>query len=97
MLKKALVNPNITYVGGNVDPLGTTWKDDNVSLALSACTNVKNVVERFDTVLGTELPLKRTPLSEHYHLECDDTPLLDNRGAAIYQGLRPILTVHTYT
>jgi hypothetical protein len=25
-------------------------------------------------------------MSEHYHLECDDTPLLDNRGAAIYWG-----------
>jgi hypothetical protein len=34
------------YLGGNVDPLDTsTWKDDNVSLVLSAWTYVKNVVE----------------------------------------------------
>jgi hypothetical protein len=46
------------YLGGNVDSLDTTWKDDNVSLALSACTYVKNVVERFETVFGTELCLQ---------------------------------------
>jgi hypothetical protein len=57
-----------------------------VSLALSACTYVKNMVERFETVFGTELCLQKTPMCEHYHPECDDTPLLDNRGAAIYQG-----------
>jgi hypothetical protein len=74
------------YLGGNVDPLDTTWKDDHVSLALSDCTYVKNVAERFETVFGTELRQQKTPMSEHYHPECDDTPLLDNRGAAIYQG-----------
>ena len=33
------------YIGGNVDPLDDTWKTKNVSLALSAHTYVKNVVE----------------------------------------------------
>ena len=33
------------YLGGNINPLDDTWKDDNVSLALSAQTYVKNVVE----------------------------------------------------
>jgi hypothetical protein len=75
------------YLGGNVDPLDTTWKDDNFSLALSAHTYVKNVVERFETVFEAELRLQKTPMSEQYHPECDDTPFLDNRGAAIYQGL----------
>ena len=36
------------YLGGNVDPLDDTWKDDNVSLALSARTYVKNMVECFE-------------------------------------------------
>jgi hypothetical protein len=45
-----------------VDPLDTsTWKDDNVSLVLSAWTYVKNVVEWFETVFGTELRLQKTP------------------------------------
>jgi hypothetical protein len=50
------------YLGGNVDPLDTTWKDDNVSLALSAHTYVKNMVERFETVFGSELRLQKTPV-----------------------------------
>jgi hypothetical protein len=72
------------YLEGNVDPLDTTWKEDNVSLLLSARTYVKNVVETFETVFGTESCLQKTFMSEHYHPEYDDTPLLDKRGAAIY-------------
>jgi hypothetical protein len=72
------------YLGGNVDPLDTTWKDDYVSLALSACTYMKNLVERFKTVFGTKLHLQKT---HQYYPECNDTPLLDNSGAVIYQGL----------
>ena len=33
------------YLGGNINPLDDTWKDNNVSLVLSARTYVKNVVE----------------------------------------------------
>ena len=33
------------YLGGNIDPLDDTWKDDNVSLALSVRIYVKNVIE----------------------------------------------------
>jgi hypothetical protein len=75
------------YLGGNVDPLDNTWKDENVSLALSARTYIKNVVERFETVFGTELRMHKTPMSDQYHPETDDTPLIDDRGASIYRGL----------
>jgi hypothetical protein len=72
------------YLGGNVDPLDHTWKDENVSLALSAWTYIKNVIERFEATFGAKLRLAKTLMSDLYHLESDDTPLLDNRGAAIY-------------
>ena len=36
------------YLGGNVDPLDDTWKTENVSLAFSAQTYIKNVVEHFE-------------------------------------------------
>ena len=75
------------YLGGNVDPLDDTWKDDNVSLALSAQTYVKNVVEQFERIFGAELCLQKTPMSNEYHPETNDTPLLDARGASIYCGL----------
>ena len=64
-----------------------TWKDDNVSLALSAQTYVKNVTEQFKHIFGTELHLQKAPMSNEYHPETDDTPLLDARGASIYHSL----------
>ena len=78
------------YLGGNIDLLDDTWKADNVSLALSAWTYVKNVVERFERferIFGAKLQLQKTLMSNEYHLETDDTPLLDARGASIYRGL----------
>ena len=61
------------YLGGNVDPLDDTWQTENVSLALSARTYVKNVVERFERLFGSELRLYKTPMSDEYHPETDDT------------------------
>jgi hypothetical protein len=72
------------YLSGNVDPLDDTWKEDNVSMGLSAQTYVKNTVEWFETTFRTELRLQKTPMLEQYHPESDETPLLDDRGAAIY-------------
>jgi hypothetical protein len=75
------------YLGGNINPLENTWKDENVSIALSARTYIKNVVERFETVFGTKLRMHKTPMADQYHPETDDTPLVDDRGASIYRGL----------
>ena len=75
------------YLGGNVDPLDDTWKTDNVSLALSARTYLKNVIERFEATFGNELKLQKIPMSDQYHPETDETPLLDLRGAALYHEL----------
>ena len=75
------------YLGGNVDPLDNTWNTENVSLALSAWTYIKNVVERFERLFGSDLRLYKTPMSDEYHPETDDTPLLDARGGSLYCGL----------
>ena len=75
------------YLGGNINPLDDTWKDDNVSLALSACTYVMNMVEHFECIFGTELHLQKTPMSNEYHPKTNDSPLLDARGGSIYHGL----------
>ena len=61
------------YLGGNVDPLDDTWKTKNVSLALSAPTYVKNVVERFERLFGSDLRVYNTPMSDKYHPKTDDT------------------------
>jgi hypothetical protein len=75
------------YLGGNVDLLDKTWKDDNVSLALLARTYIKNVIEQFKGTFGAELRMAKTLMSNQYHPESNEMPLLDDRGAAIYQGL----------
>jgi hypothetical protein len=75
------------YLGGNVDLLKKMWTDDNVSTTLSARTYIKNVIEHFKGVFGAELCLQKSPMSDQYHAEMDETPLLDDRGASIYQGL----------
>ena len=54
------------YLGGNIDPWDSTWRDDNLSLwlALSACTYVKNVVvEHFEATFGAELKLQKMSMS----------------------------------
>ena len=75
------------YLVCNVDQLDETWKEDNVSLGLSAQTYVKNTVEWFEATFGVELRLQKTPMSKQYHPESNETPLLEKRGAAIYRGL----------
>ena len=75
------------YLGGNVNLLDDTWKTENVSLALSAWTYIKNMVKQFECLFGSDLWLYKTPMSDEYHPETDDTPLLDARGGSIYHGL----------
>ena len=80
------------YLGGNVNPLDDTWKPENVSLALSARTYIKNVVERFECLFTTDLRLYKTQMSDEYHPETDDTPLLDARGGSLYRSLLAVPT-----
>lgn len=67
-----------------MDPLDSTWKDENV---LMAQTYVNNVVDCFEAMFGAELKLQKMPVSDQYQPEIDKTPLLDSRGAALYPGL----------
>jgi hypothetical protein len=75
------------YLGGNVDTLDDTWKEDNVSTGLSARTYIKNAVEKFELMFGAELRQQKSPMAETYHPETDDTPLLDTIGAAKFRAL----------
>ena len=74
------------YLGGNVDILDETWKADDVTTALSAKTYIKNVTEKFEQMLGGELKTFKTPMSDLYHPEMDDSPLLDAKGASQYRA-----------
>jgi hypothetical protein len=63
------------YLGGNVEFLGNAWKNQGLGLAISARTCFQNVVSKFENLFGKELNPIKTPMSEGYHPEVDDTQL----------------------
>ena len=74
------------YLGGDVQPLDDTWKEDNVSTALSAQTYIENVVKKYEALTGKPFKEYKAPMDSKYHPETDDTPLLDPMRASIYRG-----------
>jgi hypothetical protein len=65
------------YLGGNVEFLGEAWKNQALQLGLdlSAKTYIQNVIPKFEALLGKEFKPIKTPMSEGYHPEVDDSPL----------------------
>jgi hypothetical protein len=60
------------YLGGNVEFLGETWKNQGLGLALSAKTYIQNVTPKFEGLFGKEFKPIKTPMSEGYHPEVGD-------------------------
>jgi hypothetical protein len=60
------------YLGGNVEFLGETWKNQGLGLALSAKTCIQNVIPKFEGLFGTEFKPIKTPMSGGCHPEIDD-------------------------
>jgi hypothetical protein len=74
---KAIGTPEY-YLGGNVVQLGEEWEKEGINTALSAETYIENVVKKLATMVGIEEFPKsryRTPMSENYYPELDDTDL----------------------
>jgi hypothetical protein len=63
------------YLGGNVEFLGKSWKNQGLGLSLSAKTYIKNVIPKFEGLFGKECKPIKTPMSEGYYPEIDDSPL----------------------
>jgi hypothetical protein len=63
------------YLGGNVEFLGETWKNQGLGLALSAKTYIQNVIPKFQGLFGKQFKPIKTPMSEGYHPEVDDSPI----------------------
>jgi hypothetical protein len=51
------------YLGGNVEFLGETWKDQGLGLAISAKTYIKNVIHKFEGLFGKRLMPINTSMS----------------------------------
>jgi hypothetical protein len=58
-----------------VEFLGDAWKNQGLKLAISARKDIQNVIPKFENLFGKELNPIKTPMSEGYHPEVDNTPL----------------------
>jgi hypothetical protein len=70
------------YIGGNVEFLGDAWKNQVLELALSAKTYIQNAIPKFEGLFGKEFNPIKTPMSEGYHPEVDDSPLCTEDDSA---------------
>jgi hypothetical protein len=63
------------YLGGNMEFLEEAWKNQGLGLALSSKHYIQNVIPKFEGLFGKEFKLIKTPMSEGYHPEIDDSLL----------------------
>jgi hypothetical protein len=83
------------FLGGNVEQTGTdkfslseAWEKENVFTALSTQTYIKHITEKVCKLAGKkEIAEYTTPMSEAYHPEMDDSPMMSPAGKAKYQSL----------
>jgi hypothetical protein len=73
------------YLGGNVEFLGETWKNQGLEVALSTKTYIQYVIPKFECLFGKEFKPIKTPMSEGYHPEVDDSPLCNEDDSAKYR------------
>ena len=76
------------YLGGDVLELGEEWEKENVSTAFSAETYIRNALPRLAKACGLEqFHNRKVPISEMYHPELDESPLLDEKKITLYKSL----------
>jgi hypothetical protein len=75
------------YLGGNVEFLGEEWKNQPLGLSLSAKTYIQSVILKFEYLFGNDFKPIKTPMSEGYHSEVDDSPLCTRDDSAKYRSI----------
>jgi hypothetical protein len=88
-LKKTYMLKNVGipeyYLGGNVEFLGETWKNQGLGLAISAKTYIQNFTPKFKVLFGFKAI--KISMSEGYHPEVDDSPLCTKDDSAKYRSI----------
>jgi hypothetical protein len=74
-------------LGANVEFLGEAWKNQGLGLALSVNTYIQKVIPKFEGLFGKEFKNIKTPKSEGYHPEIDDSPLCTEDDSAKYRSI----------
>jgi hypothetical protein len=76
------------YLGGDVVELGEEWNKEGIYTAFSAETYIKNSLGKLATMCGkASFPDKKTPFSDTYHPELDETALLIPTEISKYKSL----------
>ena len=76
------------YLGGDILELGPEWEKENVSTAFSAETYIRNALPRLAKACKVEQFSKaKVPISDSYHPELDESPLLDAENITLYKSL----------
>lgn len=86
---KAIGTPEY-YLGGNVVQLGEEWEREGITTALSAKIYITNIVDKLAKMVGIDkFPKSRykTPMSDDYHSELDQTNLCTPVEASKYRSL----------
>ena len=63
------------------------WKKENINLKLSAITYIQNVIPKFEKLLGKNFKKSKIPMSQNYHLEIDDFPILNSEKTFQYRKI----------
>jgi hypothetical protein len=79
------------YLGGNVESLGEAWKNRGLGLDISTKTYIQNVIPKFEGLFGKEFKPIKTPMSEGYHPEVDDSPLCNKDVSDKYRSIIGLL------
>ena len=75
------------YLGGNVEQLGEEWLKENIQVGISAKTYIKNVIPKFEKLLGKDISGYKTLMEEKHHPELDNSALCGEREAGIYRSI----------
>jgi hypothetical protein len=90
-LKKTYMSKSVGipeyYLGGDVEILGEAWKNQGLGFALSSKIYIQNFILKFEGLFGKDFKTIKTPMSEEYHPEVDDSPLCTENDSTKYRSI----------
>ena len=75
------------YLGGNVVELSPESNREGLFNAISSETYIRNVTEKFESLLNTPFKMMKTPMNESYHPELEESPLLNSEDHTLFCAL----------
>ena len=67
--------------------LSSRWLKEGVKMAFSARTYIEQCMSKLEAMMNTAFSLKNSPMSELYHPEVDDSPLLSPEDHSKFRSL----------